>query len=104
MLLAMPLSILRIEAIPRELLWLPCILFVLFALPARRVGGWEVRRGDRDLPLPHWLSRWLAWLFPMVATTAYLGLLYLSSIVTWDGVLNFFAQHAFLVPVPFARG
>ena len=39
-----PLYLLKIEATPREVVWLPCIVFVTFMLPARIAEGLAMRR------------------------------------------------------------
>lgn len=42
-----PLYLLKIEATPREVVWLPCLVFVAFMLPARIAEGLAVRRARR---------------------------------------------------------
>src|SRR5690606_37159954 len=44
LLLALPLYLLMIEALPREVTWLPSVLFVLFLFPARLLCGWAYAR------------------------------------------------------------
>jgi hypothetical protein len=100
--LALPLYIFRIERLPDELLWLPCLFFVLLMLPARFLVGWALRRGHRDIPRRFWLSRWVAWTLQLAPVPFYLMFLYIATFTSWDGALVVIAQHAFLVPVPFA--
>jgi hypothetical protein len=103
LLLAIPLYLLRIETLPPELLWLPCLVFVLFSLPARIVSGWALHRGRR-FPQPRaWWSRYAAWLLQLAILPGYLFFLYLGPLATWDGFLILYWQHAFLPPVPFFR-
>ena len=42
-----PLYLLKIEATPREVMWLPCLVFVAFILPARIATGLALRRARR---------------------------------------------------------
>jgi hypothetical protein len=103
LLLAIPLYLLRIETLPPELLWLPCLVFVLFSLPARVALGWALYR-SRRFPRPRaWWSRYAAWLLQLAILPGYLFFLYLGPLATWDGFLILYWQHAFLPPVPFIR-
>jgi hypothetical protein len=99
--LAIPLYLLRIETIPPKLMWLPCVFFVLFSLPARIVLGWSMHRGRRLIVKRWWPSRYLAWLLQLVIVPIYILFLYLGSLASWDGPLVVIFQHAFLAPVPF---
>ncbi|MDZ4851061.1 MAG: DUF4013 domain-containing protein [Pirellulaceae bacterium] len=99
--LAVPLFLLRIESPPKELLWLPCLFFVLLTLPAKLCVGWSLNRASRRTQ-PRWLpSRYLAWILQISIVPFYILFLYLGSIASWDGALIVFLQHAFLTPVPF---
>jgi hypothetical protein len=102
LLFAIPLYLFRIESLPTEVLWLPCLFFVLFALPARALTGWAMRRGQRDRPRRHWVVRYFAWGLQVACLPPYIGFMYLATLASWDGVLIVFFQHAFLVPVPLA--
>ena len=57
LLFAIPLYLLKIELIPRDLVFLEGLLFLLFMFPARLLGGWAYARGaprgaaPRVLPL-----------------------------------------------------
>ncbi len=46
-LMPIPLYLLKIEATPEEIVWLPCLVFVAFMLPARMATGLALRRGRR---------------------------------------------------------
>jgi hypothetical protein len=51
LLASIPLYLLKIEMIPREAVWLPSIVFVIFLAPARLLTGWAyARSGRRTLP------------------------------------------------------
>ena len=45
LLFAMPLYLLKIEVIPRDLVFLEGLVFLLFIFPARLLGGWAYARG-----------------------------------------------------------
>lgn len=100
--MALPLYLFRIESVPQELLWIPCLFFVALTLPARMLVGWALRRGHREIPPRHWANRWAAWTLQLVSVPFYVMALYLALITSWDGLLILFVQHSFLVPVPFA--
>lgn len=102
-----PLYLLKIEATPREVMWLPCLVFVAFILPARIAAGLALRRAA-GRPDPHgvWaaFSRWFV-RFAMIAVVGiYLIFLYVSQYTSWDGLASWVQQHAILIPVPFANG
>jgi len=99
--LAIPLYLLRIEVVPKELLWLPCLVFVVLTLPAKLCVGFAMRRGQRDIPQRWLLNRYIAWILQIAIVPIYILFLYLGSIASWDGPLVVFLQHAFLMPVPF---
>jgi hypothetical protein len=60
LLFAVPLYLLKIELTPRELAWLPSLLFVIFIFPARILTGWAMNRALRQEQPRHWFPRWLA--------------------------------------------
>jgi len=102
-----PLYLLKIEATPREVMWLPCLVFVAFILPARIATGLAIGRARRrPEPSGRWssISRWLVrFLMPMVVGV-YLTFVYVSQYTSWDGLATWFQQHAILIPVPFLDG
>jgi hypothetical protein len=102
-LLAMPLYLLKIELTPRELAWLPALLFVLFLYPARLLTGWAVsrasRRERRERPV-HAFWRWSARLSLVPVALAYAAAVYVAPYLSWNGALSLLEQHAFLVPAP----
>jgi len=99
--LAIPLYLLKIEATPEEYVWLLCLFFVLFSLPGRWLTGFAIYRSQRTGKKHRWYSRFPAYLAQWAYVPIYLGFLYLSLLVVWDGVASVFFQHAFLIPLPF---
>lgn len=114
-LMPIPLYLLKIEATPEEIVWLPCLVFVAFMLPARIAAGLCLRRARRLRGLAEstregefapgfwatgsrWFVRFLA--APLIAAV-YLAVLFGSQFTSWDGVDTWVRQHALLVPVPF---
>lgn len=102
-----PLYLLKIEATPREVMWLPCLVFIAFILPARVATGLALRRARRLEPsTSRWgtISRWLVRLFMPFVVGIYLLFVYVSQYTSWDGLLTWVQQHAILIPVPFLNG
>jgi hypothetical protein len=100
LLLALPLYLLKIELTPRDLAWLPSVVFVLFIFPARLLAGWAVSRAQRRTEPRHWASRWLARLGLVPIGLAYGLVVMLMPYVSWNGVKSLLEQHAFMVPAP----
>lgn len=105
--LPIPLYLLKVEATPQEVMWLPCLVFVAFILPARIAEGLALRRARRrPEPTGTWatVSRWAvrAMMFPVVGV--YLLFVYVSQYTSWDGLQTWVQQHAVLIPVPFLGG
>jgi hypothetical protein len=109
-----PLYLLKIEATPREVVWLPCLVFVAFMLPARIAEGLALRRARwinktgqaRPLPTGFWagISRWAARTMIPGVVAVYLLFVYVSQYTSWDGLATWMQQHAVLIPVPFLSG
>lgn len=100
LLFALPLYLLKIELPPRELAWLPSLLFVIFIFPARLLTGWAVSRARRrELPR-HWFFRWASRLALAPVVFFYVLLVYLTQYLTWNGAVSLFEQHAFTIPAP----
>lgn len=99
--LAIPLYLLKAELIPREAMWLPALVFVMFMWPARLVAGWAVGRSERREESRIWLSRYLARLGMIPVVLLYSLIVYFTQFTSWYGSLSLYEQHAFLVPVPF---
>jgi hypothetical protein len=105
--LPIPLYLLKIEATPREVMWLPCLVFVAFILPARISAGLALRRARRrPEPAGVWaaFSRWAVRLLMLVVVGIYLLFVFVSQFTSWDGLQTWVQQHAILIPVPFLSG
>ena len=100
LLFAVPLYLLKIELTPRELAWLPSLLFVLFIFPARLLTGWAMNRATRHERPRHWFWRWTARLGIVPVGLAYVIVVYITPYLSWNGSLSLLEQHAFLVPAP----
>ncbi|MFN0078410.1 MAG: DUF4013 domain-containing protein [Prosthecobacter sp.] len=100
LLFAIPLYLLKIELTPRELAWLPSLLFVIFIFPARILTGWAMSRAQRHAQPRHWFPRWLARLGIVPIALAYTLVVYFTPYLSWNGTKSLLEQHAFLVPAP----
>jgi|UniRef100_UPI0037844AD0 hypothetical protein len=100
LLFAVPLYLLKIELTPRELAWLPSLLFVLFIFPARLLTGWAMSRATRHEQPRHWFWRWTARLGIVPVGLAYVIVVYITPYLSWNGTWSLLEQHAFLVPAP----
>lgn len=99
--LAVPLFLLKIELTPREITWLPSLLFVATGFPARLLTGWAMgRAGCREAPR-HFMVRWFYKACALPVALAYGLILFLTQYLSWNGSLSLLEQHAFLVPTPF---
>lgn len=98
---AMPLYVLKIELLPHEVTWLPSLLFVATIWPARLAVAWAVSRAARREHVRSWPVRWGARLALVPVAIAFVGLVYLSPTLLWNGVWSMYEQHAFLTPAPF---
>ncbi len=99
--LSLPLYLLKIEWVPREAAWLPGLLFVAFALPARWAVGWAYARAARREAPRHVVFRWLARVLMLATSAAYALIVYFTQFTSWYGIGSLYEQHAFLLPVPF---
>jgi hypothetical protein len=101
LLFALPLYLLKIEMIPREVAWLPSLVFIVFIFPARLLTGWAWARAGRRQAPRHWLARWLGRLGMVPAAALYVTIVFFTQYTAWEGVVSLYEQHAFLLPVPF---
>ncbi len=101
LLFALPLYLLKIAVIPREVVWLPSLVFVLFIFPARFITGWAVGRARHYHSSRHFLFRWLSRLAAVPVVAIYALVVYFTQYTSWYGSFSLFEQHAFLLPVPF---
>jgi hypothetical protein len=99
--LALPLYLAKIEYIPRELLFLPGILFITFAFPARVLTGWAMGYAHHREKPRFFLFRWASRFAMVPIAMIYVIVLYFSQFTSWTGIYSLFEQHAFLVPAPF---
>jgi hypothetical protein len=99
--LALPLYLLKAELVPREAVWLPSLIFVIFIWPARWLTGWAVARAERRETPRHFVFRWLSRLAMVPVALIYVLVVYFTQYVSWYGGLSLYEQHAFLLPVPF---
>lgn len=100
LLFALPLYLLKIEAVPSEAAWLPSLLFVGFIFPAKVLTGWAVARANRRTEPRHIFFRWTGRLIFWPVGTAYVVIVFFTQFTSWNGVWSLYEQHAFLVPVP----
>ena len=98
---ALPLYLLKIEALPRETLWLPSLVFVIFILPARFITGWALGRAMKRKNPRFFLFRWAARFGALPVVFFYAFIAYFIPYISWYGPISLFEQHAFLLPVPF---
>jgi hypothetical protein len=98
---AVPLYLLKIEYVQRELAWLPGIFFIAFMFPARLLSGWALGRSRKPPGPRHWFFRWTGRLAMIPVTVVFVIIVYFSQFVLWGGVWSLYEQHAFLLPVPF---
>ncbi len=98
---SLPLYLLKIETIPRETVWLPSVVFVIFIFPSRMIAGWALARSEKREEPRFFLFRWGARLgtLPLVAIYAFIA--FFTQFLSWNGSYSLFEQHAFLTPVPF---
>jgi uncharacterized membrane protein len=100
LLFALPLYLLKIELPPRELAWLPSLVFVLFIFPARLLAGWAWSRATRRDQPRCAIFRWTGRLAIVPVVGFYVLLVYATQFLAWNGTLGLLEQHAFLMPAP----
>ncbi len=100
LLFAIPLYLLTIEYTPRELTWLPSLVFVVFIYPARLLTGWAVGRAEKREQPRFFLVRWMARLAAIPIVLWYVLIVFITQFTSWHGAASLLEQHAFLVPVP----
>jgi hypothetical protein len=100
LLFSIPLYLLKIEFPPKEIAWLPSLLFVVFIFPARMITGWALGRALKREQPRHFFFRWLARLGILPVVGFYVLAVYITQYLSWNGALSLIEQHAFLVPAP----
>jgi hypothetical protein len=98
---ALPLYLLKIEPLPRELWWTMTLFFIVFIYPAKLLAGWALGRARRREQPRHFLSRWSARLLAIPVVLFYLLILFFTQYTSFLGPASLLEQHAFLLPVPF---
>jgi hypothetical protein len=100
LLFAIPLYLLKIEATPQEVAWLPALVFMGFIFPARVLTGWAVSRANRREQPRFWLFRWMARLGAIPVVGLYALITYFTQFLSWKGTPALLEHHAFMVPAP----
>ena len=100
LLFSIPLYLLKVELAPRELAWLPGLLFVVFIFPARLTCGWAMHRATRQEGNSFFVWRWIGRLGVLVVGSAYGMLVFFTQFLSWNGIWSLLEQHAFMVPAP----
>ena len=100
-LFALPLYLLKIEATPREVTWLPSLFFVVFIYPALLLTGWAIGRASKREQPRFFLSRWFARFAAVPVVIYYVLVVFFTQYTSWSGPVSLFEQHAFLLPAPF---
>ena len=95
-----PLFLLKIELAPREVAWLACVFFVVFAFPARLATGWALRRAEVREADASFAWRWIMRGGAAALGVFYAFTLYFTQFLSWRGAWSFLEQHAFLTPAP----
>lgn len=98
---SLPLYLLKVEYVPRETVWLPSVVFVIFILPARIITGWALARAEKRETPRYFLLRWGARLGSLPLVLFYAFIAFFTQFLSWYGSYSLFEQHAFLTPVPF---
>jgi hypothetical protein len=101
LILALPLFLLKIEEIPRELLWMLSLVFITFTWPSRFLLGWAYYCGRRREKPRAW---WWAWptaglVFPLAFV--FVLIMSLTRYTSWHGSWSLLENHVFLLPAPF---
>ncbi|MFT4692688.1 MAG: hypothetical protein ACI9OD_004925 [Limisphaerales bacterium] len=100
LLFALPLYLLKVEFPPKDIAWLPTLVFVIFIFPARLLTGWAMSLATKREKDGFFLFRWLSRLTIVPIAGFYVIFVYVSQYFSWHGAFSLFEQHAFLVPYP----
>jgi hypothetical protein len=99
---SLPLYLLTAFSTPRELTWIPSLVFVVFMLPARFLTGWAVGCGRSIEEPAFFLWRWSFWLLELPVVVVYTLFVFFVPYISVAGSAAHFQPHAFLVPSPFS--
>jgi hypothetical protein len=99
--LALPLYLAKVRLPPQDAMWLVTTIFIVSIYPARVLTGWAyhraVRRGRPAWFGLRWISRGV--MIPLLAVFVFL--LFFTQYIGQEGKWTLYANHAFLLPVPF---
>jgi hypothetical protein len=98
---AVPLYLLKIEMLPREVAGLASLFFIVFIFPARLLTGWAYGRSWHRPTPRHWIFRVIGRLAILPIAALYVLFVFFSQYAAWEGIWSLYEQHAFLLPVPF---
>ncbi len=101
LLFSLPLYLLKIERVPPEAEWLPCLFFIVFIYPTRLLAGWAYARGCRRAPPRNWFFAATGLVSMLPTAGLYVLLVVLTQYISWEGGKSLVEQHAFLLPRPF---
>jgi hypothetical protein len=96
-----PLYLLKLEMIPREVAWLPSLVFIVFIFPARLLAGWAYACAQHRKRSSHWFFGITGALWVPPAVFLYVLIVFFTQYTSWNGIWSLYEQHAFLLPVPF---
>ncbi len=99
--LALPMFLLKVEAVPTELEWLLAVVFVGGAWPARILLGWAAARATRQTKPSRWWWRYLGTGVLLIGCGLFSVILLLTRYLSWRGAGSLLENHLFLLPTPF---
>lgn len=99
--LALPMFLLKIEAVPAELEPALSLAFVAGAWPARLLLGWATARGNRREQVRPWWWSYPCFAVLLIGCGAFAVILVLTRYLSWSGAGSLLENHLFLLPTPF---
>lgn len=99
--LALPMFLLKIEAVPPELEWVLAVVFVAAAWPTRLLLGWAAARASGPTEPSRW---WWSWPWAgvlMLGCGLYVVIVFFTRYLSWGGAGSLWENHLFLLPTPF---
>jgi hypothetical protein len=101
LILALPMFLLKIEAVPPELYWVLSLIFVAGAWPSRLLLGASAASGKNRAKLSSWWWSLLWAIVLLIGCGAFAVILVLTRYLSWSGAGSFWENHLFLLPTPF---
>lgn len=101
LILALPMFLLKIEAVPPELYWVLSLIFVAGAWPSRLLLGASAASGKNRAELSSWWWSLLWAIVLLFGCGAFAVILVLTRYLSWSGAGSFWENHLFLLPTPF---